>query len=486
MDNDAAASSAALIAAIRANVTMQDEVRRQLVQVTRALERTVELEDNLNNYGQINNSDQGPLSSTLRNSCVILVDHENESPPLNQDAQSPLYSHIKFMHRNAAYAPADTRLIIDSVKRENMRILSNNGRDPLPPSTDLRLRTNTRGIEWRRIANRLLHENGLVRSPRDVEIEYKLNLHPAVNSALFTREEVKRLEHLGEEIGWTDWVELARRLGNGRLPWQCFKIYQKYINLPAQEWTSQEDEKLRQLVDQHGSNWRVISRLMETRGRAQCMVRWRGILRPGLNKGKWTDEENELLQSAVEELGQGSWAKVAAVVKTRTEIQCRERYKSVYDPELKKGVFSKEEKEMLIMLVATHGESWASVAAGMPGRTPKQCKRNYQSLMTKLAKDQKRSDARRDAAQRVEIETALEAEQQRERTAPSSSASGNSNSGRKRRVGGSRASVGNGSGVTGVGELGSRLAQSDNTGGRCEDLPPPPTVFSLPPPDESV
>ncbi|TPX51208.1 hypothetical protein CcCBS67573_g10048, partial [Chytriomyces confervae] len=267
-----------------------------------------------------------------------------------------------------------------SIPSKMPTIRSNNGQSPLPHPSDPRLLTNLDGgIDWARIARRVHVSNPPI-SPRDCEIHYTLWGHPNVNNDLFSRDEVFKLAEIGDRIGWMDWRAIAAEMGNGRLPWQCFKLYKKYIDTSSQFWTAEEDAHLRQLVEKHGNNWAIIARSMESRGRLQCQSRWRQNLRPGLSKGKWNSLENQALQDAVQQFGTKNWVSVANAVGTRTEIQCRERYLSVYEPGLLKGKFSAEEIEKLIDLVQVHGtESWSLVAEAM-SRTPKMQQNELEAL----------------------------------------------------------------------------------------------------------
>lgn len=60
---------------------------------------------------------------------------------------------------------------------------------------------------------------------------------------------------------------------------------------PRGKWTNEEDELLRQAVQQHeGRNWKKISECLIGRTDVQCLHRWQKVLRPGLIKGPWTKE----------------------------------------------------------------------------------------------------------------------------------------------------------------------------------------------------
>lgn len=60
-------------------------------------------------------------------------------------------------------------------------------------------------------------------------------------------------------------------------------------------WTPEEDEKLRQAVNDYGGrNWKKISEQIPDRTDVQCLHRWQKVLRPGLIKGPWSAEVSSL------------------------------------------------------------------------------------------------------------------------------------------------------------------------------------------------
>ena len=70
------------------------------------------------------------------------------------------------------------------------------------------------------------------------------------------------------------------------------KLKSIFIHIPlAGMWTSDEDNRLKQLVEEHGtSNWGLIGDLFVDRTGKQCRERWTHHLCPGLKKGDWTEE----------------------------------------------------------------------------------------------------------------------------------------------------------------------------------------------------
>jgi myb proto-oncogene protein len=89
----------------------------------------------------------------------------------------------------------------------------------------------------------------------------------------------------------------------------------------------EEDAKLTEAVTELGGNKRtLVAVLVPTRTNLQCRQRWKTSLDPEVNKGKWTVEEDVKLTDAVTEHGCDDWVAVAALVPGRTNLQCHQRY----------------------------------------------------------------------------------------------------------------------------------------------------------------
>lgn len=76
-------------------------------------------------------------------------------------------------------------------------------------------------------------------------------------------------------------------------------------------FTIDEDQALFKLVQRYGDNdWGKVSLKMNDRSPRQCKERWSTYLNPFLNKTPWTDEEEQLLKQKVDEYGP-KWSKIA-------------------------------------------------------------------------------------------------------------------------------------------------------------------------------
>lgn len=115
-------------------------------------------------------------------------------------------------------------------------------------------------------------------------------------------------------------------------------------------WTKQEDEKLCMAVKQVGTHdWKQIAEVhLAGHGRSdvQCLHRWQKVLRAGLVKGAFTEEEDKIIIDSMREGGL-TWMQIAERIPGRIGKQCRERWTNHLDPNLKKGGWTHEEDTIL-------------------------------------------------------------------------------------------------------------------------------------------
>jgi hypothetical protein len=182
-------------------------------------------------------------------------------------------------------------------------------------------------------------------------------------------------------------------------------------------WTPEEDELLTAAVGKHGKDFDAIAALIHGRSKGQCRGRWTCNCSPSAVaasvhsiKGKWTPEEDELLNEAVQHHGK-KWIPVAALVPGRTNMQCRSRWMRPTDPRngnkerwkqegfslltlvaaaalipaptnekchdgvkgFGKGKWTPEEDTLLAEAYEVYGANWLPVAALVPGRSNLQC-----------------------------------------------------------------------------------------------------------------
>ncbi|XP_073281193.1 transcription factor MYB117-like [Primulina huaijiensis] len=84
-------------------------------------------------------------------------------------------------------------------------------------------------------------------------------------------------------------------------------------------WKTSEDAKLRELVAMHGpQNWNHIAEKLQGRSGKSCRLRWYNQLNPKINRGAFSEEEEEALMAAQREYG-NKWALISKLFQGRTD-----------------------------------------------------------------------------------------------------------------------------------------------------------------------
>eukprot|EP00359_Climacostomum_virens_P007866 CAMPEP_0204910072 /NCGR_PEP_ID=MMETSP1397-20131031/8658_1 /ASSEMBLY_ACC=CAM_ASM_000891 /TAXON_ID=49980 /ORGANISM="Climacostomum Climacostomum virens, Strain Stock W-24" /LENGTH=221 /DNA_ID=CAMNT_0052080097 /DNA_START=20 /DNA_END=685 /DNA_ORIENTATION=- len=150
-------------------------------------------------------------------------------------------------------------------------------------------------------------------------------------------------------------------------------------------WSLEEDELLRLAVKSIGEKcWRDIATKVPGRTPIQCLHRWNKVLKPGLVKGNWTCEEDQMLKNWVETQGPTKWAKCANMIVGRSGKQCRERWMNSLNPDVKKGDWSPEEDSLIFRLYNNLGPRWSDIAKNVPGRTENSVKNRFYSTVRRM------------------------------------------------------------------------------------------------------
>ena len=134
-------------------------------------------------------------------------------------------------------------------------------------------------------------------------------------------------------------------------------------------WTKQEDDMLRSLIEEHGNtDWKVVASFIQGRTESACQNRWQKVLKVGLTRGPWTEEEDKKLLKLVESYGPRKWTAIAEELPGRSGKQCRERWHNHLNPNVNRQAWSESEDRQILECHMKIGNRWAEMSKYLPGR----------------------------------------------------------------------------------------------------------------------
>uniref|UniRef100_A0A915D7W7 snRNA-activating protein complex subunit 4 n=1 Tax=Ditylenchus dipsaci TaxID=166011 RepID=A0A915D7W7_9BILA len=212
---------------------------------------------------------------------------------------------------------------------------------------------NSFDVDWDKIS---AADFGGSRSPVQIRMKWHSELSPTISTAAWSEVEdgcLLKLLH-GPCVNWDD---VAGQLGTSRNAFQCFM---RLRYLQGNELTSTVRGKI---------NWQKIMSHFPNKTKYQCMGRYKRSVNEKLGRGRWTLEEDLQLCFAIDKYGPQRWEQVAEYVRTRSSLQCRERWINVLDPKRRNNPWIWEEHLRLFFGLKVFGRrNFSKVALMLPGR----------------------------------------------------------------------------------------------------------------------
>ena len=150
-----------------------------------------------------------------------------------------------------------------------------------------------------------------------------------------------------------------------------------------QSWTSAEDATLRQAIHEHGNDWATIQRVhfAPRRSLDECIQRWSFLVNPSSRKKvAWSQEEDAILLHG-HRLYPKQWARIASMIPGRSNQQVKQRWTYVLNSDIKNGPWDADEDRMLRVGFARFDKQWAKIAETIPGRTNIQCRNRWKDVL---------------------------------------------------------------------------------------------------------
>lgn len=258
------------------------------------------------------------------------------------------------------------------------------------------------------IKNMFSTKNNFVKNDKNFFSDLQINQH--INSTIVNKNEALSKTKLEKEYKGQNQIKIDQDDMFDELLFNelddndksnISKVESSFNHRKCCRWTKEEDELLIALVEEfEGKSWKKISSFINNRSPIQCLHRWTKILKPGLVKGPWTTEEDNILINWVKKNGVANFINCNNIIPGRNSKQCRERWINVLNPKVVKGEWTLNEDYLIFKLYITFGGKWIKFVSFFKGiRAENSIKnrfystiRRFNTILKKQKKDQEMTE----------------------------------------------------------------------------------------------
>lgn len=109
------------------------------------------------------------------------------------------------------------------------------------------------------------------------------------------------------------------------------------------------------------------------------------------SRRKFTPQEDENLKCLISQFGSNNWIKIANLMPGRNAKQCRDRFCNYLSVFHKKDPWEPEEDEILLNLLSIIGSKWVEISKYIPGRSGNDVKNRWYKHLSKTHPGYKKS-----------------------------------------------------------------------------------------------